>query len=129
MNIKDYITIAKAGLKPSDIKELTSLSSDLSAEDIISLTKAGYKTDDIKELISLPVSDTATDPAPEVAPGTGEVVEPEKEVIDYKALYEASQIELNNARKDNIHKDISSGMDNTPSDNDIIKNYFREFVK
>lgn len=112
---------------PADIKDITDKHPEVSTDDLIGMSKSGYKPNDVKELLSLPVDDTTADPAPEVAPAAGETVEHEKEV-DYKSLYESTKIELDKAHAENIHKDISGGLE-VPSDNDIIKNYFREFMK
>lgn len=126
MNIKDYITLAKAGYMPADIKDITDKHPEVSSDDLISMSKAGYKPSDVKELLTLPVSDTTADPAPEVAPAAGEVVDNEKEV-DYKSLYESTKIELDKAHAENIHKDISGGLE-VPSDTDIITKAFENFM-
>ena len=124
MNIKDYITLAKVGYLPADIKDITEKHPEVSTDDLITMSKSGYKPNDVKELLSLPVDDTTTDPAPEVAPVAGEVVEKE---IDYKSLYETTKIELDKAHAENIHKDISGGLE-TPSDTDIITKAFENFM-
>ena len=126
MNIKDYITLAKAGYMPADIKDITDKHPEVSTDDLITMSKSGYKPDDVKELFSLPVDAPTTDPAPEVAPAAGEVVEHEKEV-DYKSLYESTKIELDKAHAENIHKDISGGLE-IPSDTDIITKAFEKFM-
>lgn len=98
----------------------------LSIPDIVALAKAGYKPGDVKELITL--SEKVSDPKPEEQPAaTAEpsnpatesaepekapenaekAEEPKKEEIDYKELYEKSQLDLKKAQEANRSADNS----------------------
>ena len=85
--------------------------------DIVDLAKAGYKPSDIKELLSLkapetievPESDKAepkTDDAPEVKPEPDKAPETTEPDIDYKPLYEAEKSKVEKLQKDNASKSV-----------------------
>ena len=70
----------------------------LSIKDVVSLAKAGYKPADVKELIELSKEEPKEEPAPVAAPeakteevpaeGTTAAGEPKEPEIDYKVKYE-----------------------------------------
>lgn len=115
----------------------------LSIKDIVDLAKAGYSVSDVKELISLSKEDEKKDPDPDDTPGQeGDSNEnPPKdakespsqgeskkdEEPDYKALYEKSQKELEEAQKANRNKDRSSE-DDYKSDEDKFKELVTQFI-
>lgn len=86
--------------------------------DIVALAKAGYSVNDVKELMTLSTENT-DEPQPEGIPGTDnppeedkpqpEVIpkaEPKEEVLDYKKLYEESQLALQKAQQVNLSKPV-----------------------
>ena len=116
ITIKDIVELAKAGYKVNEVKELIELS----------------KAEEIKETDTSVTSGSSTDGAaadiPTITPGESAAVpEEDKDDTDYKALYEASQIELKEAQKANIKRDISSSEDNK-SDEEILKDLIKEFI-
>lgn len=82
--------------------------------DIVDLAKAGYKPSDIKELMSLKTPDTEPQPepepepdeAPEPEPEPDKATEPKEPEIDYKALYEAEKSKVEKLQKDNASKSV-----------------------
>lgn len=120
ITIKDIVELAKAGFKPNEVKELIELS----------------KNDETESFTVSGSSDTAGDASSHTSPDpsiAGIEASPaaedkkEEDETDYKALYEASQIELKEAQKANIKRDISSADDNR-SDEDILKDLIKEFI-
>lgn len=123
ITIKDIVELAKAGYKPNEVKELIELSKN---EENNSTIISG-SSDDAGEMDN-PPSNIVQDSTPihsftELSPAE----ETEKDDTDYKALYEASQLELKEAQKANIKRDISSEEDNK-SDEDILKDLIKEFI-
>lgn len=117
----------------------------LSIKDIVDLAKAGYSVSDVKELISLSKEDEKPCPVPDDTPGpegdsnekspnsldakespSQDESKDEKEP-DYKALYEKSQKELEEAQKANRNKDRSSE-DDYKSDEDKFKELVSQFI-
>ena len=114
----------------------------ISFNDIVSLAKAGYKPADVKELIAL--SETAeqskqeepqgaapaidepksVSPEPDRAPENIEPAKPE-ETVDYKKLYEQSQEDLKKAQAANIKKDNAPAQAPDPMKNltDLVSSY------
>ena len=85
--------------------------------DIVDLAKAGYKPSDIKELLSLKTPETIeapeqveakteTDDTPEVKAETDEAPESKESVIDYKALYEAEKSKVEKMQAENASKTV-----------------------
>lgn len=114
----------------------------ISFNDIVSLAKAGYKPADVKELISLsemaeqskqeepqgaaPATDEpkSVSPEPIEAPENTEPAKPE-EAVDYKKLYEHSQEDLKKAQAANIKKDNSPAQSTDPKKDllDLVASY------
>lgn len=92
MNLTDIISLAKAGYKPSDIKDLISLADD---KDIPKEDK--------------PVEHPAEE-APEVTDEQNATEEPETKEpeIDYKARCAELEKKLKDAQKANVNKDVSN---------------------
>lgn len=123
ITIKDIVELAKAGYKPNEVKELIELSkNEENNSTIISGSSDAAGEADPPSNI---VQDSTPNPSfdCEVSPAE----ETEKPETDYKALYEASQLELKEAQKANIKRDISSAEDNK-SDEDILKDLIKEFI-
>ena len=115
----------------------------ITIKDIVELAKAGYKPNEVKELIELSKSEDTASDMPEIrcdtpaqegeaakSPVSNEDASPSQEQDpepDYKALYEKSRIELAEAQKANLKKDISSEEDNR-SDEDIFIGLVKEFM-
>ena len=111
--------------------------------DLATLAKAGLKAEEIKEIIALTKDDgTKPEAAPEITPK--EVVQPEaqketeakkpEEAINYKSMYEdaSKQIEslkadLAKAQQNNVSKDLSGGT-KAPTGQDAINAIFSKVI-
>ena len=123
ITIKDIVELAKAGYKPNEVKELIELSK-TEENDTPSISGSSDTAGE-----TIPPSNNVQDSTPNPS-FTGEISpaeETEKPETDYKALYEASQLELKEAQKANIKRDISSADDNK-SDEDILEDLIKEFI-
>lgn len=121
ITIKDIVELAKAGYKPNEVKELI----ELSKTEENGTSSISGSSDTAGETI--PLTSTESTPNPSFTSEVSPAEEPEKPETDYKALYEASQLELKEAQKANIKRDISSADDNK-SDEDILKDLIKEFI-
>lgn len=121
ITIKDIVELAKAGYKPNEVKELIELSK-TEENDTPSISGSSDTAGE-----TIPLTSTESTPNPSFTSEVSPAEEPEKPETDYKALYEASQIELKEAQKANIKRDISSADDNK-SDEDILKDLIKEFI-
>ena len=124
ITIKDIVELAKAGYKPNEVKELIELSK-TEENNTPSISGSSDTAGEMNNPQSNNIQDSTPNPS-----FTGEISpaeETEKPETDYKALYEASQIELKEAQKANIKRDISSDDDNK-SDEDILKDLIKEFI-
>ena len=124
ITIKDIVELAKAGYKVNEVKELIELSKSEEIKETDTSETSG-SSDTAGETI--PLTSTESTPNPSFTSEVSPAEEPEKPETDYKALYEASQIELKEAQKANIKRDISSADDNK-SDEDILKDLIKEFI-
>ena len=109
MKFEDLVTFAKAGYKPSEVKELLELQVESEKEPLL------------EDKEPLPED---KEPLPEDKEPLPEDKEPE---VDYKKLYEETQEKLKEAQKANVTKDVSNSEDE-PSDEDIVKDLFRSFM-
>lgn len=92
MKFSDIVDLAKAGYKPSDIKELLSL-----------------KTPETIEVPETVEAKTETDDTPEVKPETTkDAPETTESVIDYKALYEAEKSKVEKMQAENAAKTVGT---------------------
>ena len=123
ITIKDIVELAKAGYKPNEVKELIELSK-TEENDTPSISGSS----DTAGEINTPSNNVQySTPNPSFTGEISPAAEPDKPETDYKALYEASQLELKEAQKANIKRDISSADDNK-SDEDILKDLIKEFI-
>lgn len=102
MKIAEMIKLGAKGFKPSDIKELSG--SGMSTDDVIKLAESGYSVADVKELISLAGSEENIQPQDTGADDQQGPADPsdnggDNGRPDYKAMYEAQEVELVKARK------------------------------
>lgn len=121
ITIKDIVELAKAGYKPNEVKELIELSK-TEENDTPSISGSSDTAGE-----TIPLTSIESTPNPSFTSEVSPAEEPEKPETDYKALYEASQLELKEAQKANIKRDISSADDNK-SDEDILKDLIKEFI-
>lgn len=105
----------------------------LTLSEILTLARAGYKASEIRELDKAKAEEPETEPQPEVKPEPetepdqgSEAAEPENTVPepDYKAMYEESQKKLQEAQKDNVNKQMPSEPDPESKLLDMINNFF-----
>lgn len=76
MDIKNIITLAKAGWKASEIKDLSNIKADIN--DVIELANNGYKLNEVKELLELKLID------PAALPGVSDDIDDKKPDEDKK---------------------------------------------
>ena len=116
VSLQDLITLAKAGYTPGQVKDLITLSE-----------KVMEPVPEEPQAATAPTLEAATESAePEKATENAEKAsEPEKEVIDYKALYEKSQEDLRAAQAVNRSMDLSDNATDPQSD---LQEIFRSFL-
>lgn len=111
-------------------------------KDIISLARAGYKKKDIDELLQVQVDEPEPDPVPDnstepdTAPEGGDGASPEDDEPetqpDYEKLYNDTKKELENtksqlaaAQKANVKNNNASG---DPTPDETVNDIFRQFM-
>lgn len=110
MTITDIIALAKQGYKPSDIKELLEISEKLPAEP--QPTENEPQEPDERE--QTPAENNSVET----------VEEPEKDSVDYKSLYEATQKTVETLQNANINQNIQKDkLDDSAVFNDIVKSF------
>lgn len=116
VSLQDLITLAKAGYTPGQVKELITLSE-----------KVTEPVPEEPQAATAPTSEAATESAEPVkaTENAEKVSEPEKEVIDYKALYEKSQEDLKTAQAVNRSIDLSG---NEPDPHVELSEIFRSYL-
>lgn len=116
MNLNDIIALAKQGYKPSDIKELISLSE---------MSNGAVET---------PPEETRTEEPPVDEPNAeNDTTTPENEpMVDYKKLYEESQSQISEMKtqiekiqKDNTRQNMQG---DTPSAQDTLNDIVKSFM-
>lgn len=115
VSLQDLITLAKAGYTPGQVKELITLSE-----------RVMEPVPEEPQAATAPISEAATESAEPVkaTENAEKASEPEKEVIDYKALYEKSQEDLKKAQAVNRSTDLSDNATDPQSDlQDIFRSY------
>jgi outer membrane biosynthesis protein TonB len=110
MKLSDIIALAKAGYKPSEVKELLEMAETDSKEEPTEPTKPNEPTEPTEP------KDDKKDPETSKEP-----TEP-----DYKALYEETEKKLKEAQKEN-RKDDASG--NVKTDEETALNYINSIFK
>lgn len=117
MNIADLITLAKAGYTPAQVKELMTLDNTTASEPDKGKPEGPQgQTPDKQEA------------PPEPAKASENAAEPmkaEDDGVDYKALYEQSQLALKKAQEANLSKPAQTQPDTSEDD---LKNIFRSYV-
>ena len=116
VSLQDLILLAKAGYTPGQVKELITLSE-----------KVPESTPEEPQAATAPTSEAATESAEPVkaTENAEKAKEPEKEVIDYKALYEKSQEDLKTAQAVNRSIDLSG---NEPDPHVELSEIFRSYL-
>ena len=117
MKLEDIIALAKQGYKPSDIRELIELANTQGQEE----TPAGEQGEDAHS------EDAESEHATDGDKPTGENAGANDNAVDYKALYEESQRQLQLAQKANTRKDMSDSAD-SESDEDLLNELARSFM-
>ena len=111
MNIKDIVELAKAGYKPSDVKELIALTnqSDRPAEEKGDQKGQAEKTD----------QHDAGKEQPEEAPKNATVTPKEdSSILSYKEKIQELEEKLQKLQSENVHKDQSEVQ--TKSDEELV---------
>ena len=90
--------------------------------DILDLARQGYKPSDIRELLSMTEPETEPKPEPDTEPKPETEPEPEpKPEPDYKKMYEDTLKRLDALQKANQRQPVEEHKDNV---NDIIREAF-----
>jgi len=134
MGLLDNLKLAKAGIKPDDIKSFND--SGIQTEEIIELSKNGYSVDDIKKLIEISADKETDSTAPEnngseSSDAGGDENTGDKDNFDYKKELEKQSAEMEKlkqqvkiAQMQNQHRDMGSGTpEKTPRE--ILREAFR----
>ena len=119
MNISDIVALAKAGYKPSDVKDLINLASSKEEprqDEEKDQDKKSEQHDDGKEQPK-EAPKKSTDDSPKEANAIDEY---KKEIEDLKS-------QLQKLQSDNVHKD-NKDKDNEKSDEDILTDITRSFM-
>lgn len=118
MNIADLITLAKAGYTPAQVKELMTLDNTTASEPDKGKPEGPQGQTTNNEQVAPPepkgVSENAAEPE-----------KAEDDGVDYKALYEQSQLALKKAQEANLSKPAQTQPDTSEDD---LKNIFRSYV-
>ena len=109
LSIGDIVDLARAGYKPSDVKDLITLSEKAEQSKQEEPQGAAPAIDEPK----------SASPEPKAAPENAEPVKPE-EAVDYKKLYEQSQEDLKKAQAANIKKDSSPADQGKDPNKDLL---------
>lgn len=97
VSILDYLVLAKAGYKKADIDSIIALSE----------KEEGNTPEEQQAATAAPIEPTTESAESLSSSEKAEAPEPEKEVIDYKSLYEKSQADLKAAQAENRSRDSS----------------------
>ena len=113
-SISDIADLARAGYKPSDVKEL------------ITLSEKAEQSKQEEPQGAMPAIDEpkSTSPEPDRVPENKEPEKPE-EAVDYKKLYEQSKEDLKKAQAANIKKDAAPAQAPDPMNNlkDLVSSF------
>ena len=110
LNIKDIVELAKAGYKPSDVKELITIAQQTAAP----VTETVQET--VTETVTEPVAETVTETVAET------VTEQSPEQIENQKLKEQiAEMQLANTRK-------GLPMPERRSDEDVISDFVKSFM-
>lgn len=116
VSISDLIALAKAGYTPANVKEILTLSE-----------KAEQPKPEEQQTATAPTVEATTASAEPIKATENEApaVEPKKEEIDYKELYEKSQEDLKKAQAQNRGADASqNGTDPVTDLKSVISSFF-----
>ena len=116
VSISDLIALAKAGYTPANVKEIITLSE-----------KAEAAKPEEQQTATAPTVEATTASAEPIKASENEAtaVEPKKEEIDYKELYEKSQEDLKKAQAQNRGADASqNGTDPVTDLKSVISSFF-----
>lgn len=119
LTISDIVALAKAGYKPSDVKELIELSK--TAE------TPAETPNDKEDGTTVAVTVLPDDPVANTAPATGSEEQDPEDSIDYRALYEETKLQLDSAQQLNVRHNIQSDTEQE-TDSDIIKDLVKNFM-
>lgn len=123
----EAISLSVNGLKIDEIRELSSMDSDVSVSDISELLKKGSTYSDIKELLSFQsdeVGDNHSQNSTNESPAgtTDEDGAGSDGNVDYRKMYEESQKKLAEVQKTNINQNMA-GKDDAPSDLELFESW------
>ena len=105
LSIKDIVELAKAGYKPSDVKELINLTQ---ADVPVTETVAETVTETVTETVAETVTETAAEPSPE-------------QIENQKLKEQLAEIQLANTRK-------GLPMPERRSDEEVISDFVKSFM-
>lgn len=112
MTLNDFITLAKQGYKPADIKELIQMSE--GRDDAPQVEQSAISTQlENSESENAPIEEN-TDQAPEA-----------EQSVDYKKLYEEEKKKVETIQQSNVKKNIQG---NETSDIDVFNALAKSFM-
>lgn len=110
LNIKDIVDLAKAGYKPSDVKELITLTQQTQTQ--VTEPTAEPVTEPVTEPVAEPVTEPATEPVTEPTP---------EQLENEKLKKQIEELQLANTRKPVQQPD-------KPSDEEVISDFVKSFM-
>ena len=113
LSIKDIVELAKAGYKPSDVKELINLTqADVPVTETVAETVTETVTETVAETVTETVAETVTETAAEPSP---------EQIENQKLKEQLAEIQLANTRK-------GLPMPERRSDEEVISDFVKSFM-
>ena len=120
LNLTDIVALAKAGYKPSDVKELIELASTHKEE-----PEKEVETKDQAE-VQKNGSSGSDQPSDETVKATGTASE-DSAILSYKEKIEELEGKLSKLQKENVHKNSEQNL-NKKSDEELLDDITRSYM-
>jgi hypothetical protein len=123
LNLTDIVALAKAGYKPSDVKELIELASAQKEE------PAKEKEVETKDQAEVQVkgSSGSDQPSDETVKATGTASE-DSAILSYKEKIEELEGKLSKLQSDNVHRNNIETIKNQKSDEELLDEITRSYM-
>lgn len=123
LNLTDIVALAKAGYKPSDVKELIELASAHKEEPE---KEKEVETKDQAE-VQVKGSSGSDQPSDETVKATGTASE-DSAILSYKEKIEELEGKLSKLQSDNVHKNNYDTIKNQKSDEELLDDITRSYM-
>lgn len=123
LNLTDIVALAKAGYKPSDVKELIELAS---AHKEGPEKEKEVETKDQAE-VQVKGSSGSDQPSDETEKATGTASE-DSAILSYKEKIEELEGKLSKLQSDNVHKNNYDTIKNQKSDEELLDDITRSYM-